>query len=151
MRKPLFVKPIAGRPRDLQTSIRHLRPQRTAMLCNSAAPIHTHGVQAPCQKSGRSNESRYRSHVSFNVGTVHFETRGRTTPRLPVLPKADCRVAWRTSREPNSEQLPPTRLSYVQGSLAGSAHESDQWWDCTECFARQPPRVDVSPPTAHYA
>jgi hypothetical protein len=59
-----IVKPIAGRPRDLQTSIRHLRPRRTAMLCNSAAPIHSYGVQAPCQKSGRSYESRNWSHVA---------------------------------------------------------------------------------------
>ena len=89
------------------------------------------------------------SHESLPL--VSFKLHSRTTPRLTVLPKADCRVTWRTSREPNSEQSPPTRSSYVQDSLAGSAHGSDQWWDCTERFARQPPRGDVSPPTAHYA
>ena len=68
-----FVKPIAGRPRDLQTSIRHLRPQRTAMLCNSAAPIHSYGVQAPCQKSGCSNESRYRSHIALISSPGFFQ------------------------------------------------------------------------------
>jgi hypothetical protein len=39
-----LVKSIAGRIRDLHTSIRHLRSSRTATNFISAAPLQAHGV-----------------------------------------------------------------------------------------------------------